>query len=31
MVGTIPVSWGAEDLDVPTFQRRNAVIDNGRE
>jgi len=31
MVGTIPVFWESEDLDFPTFQRRNAVIDNGRQ
>lgn len=24
------VKWGNEDLDIPTFKRRNVVIDNGK-
>lgn len=24
------VKWGNDDLDVPTFKRRNITIDNGK-
>jgi len=30
MERTAPVMWNNEDLDEPTFKRRNAVIDDGR-
>ena len=30
MERTTPVMWNNEDLDEPTFKRRNAVIDDGR-
>ena len=30
MERTTPVIWNNEDLDEPTFKRRNAVIDDGR-
>lgn len=30
MENTTPVIWNGEDLDIPTFQRRNTVLDNGK-
>ncbi len=30
MEKTAPVFWGNEDLDIPTYARRNAMIDNGK-
>ena len=30
MERTTPVMWNNEDLDEPTFKRRNAVVDDGR-
>ena len=30
MERTTPVMWNNEDLDEPTFKRRNVVIDDGR-
>ena len=30
MERTTPVMWNNEDLDEPTFKRRNLVIDDGR-
>ena len=30
MEKTMPVLWNGEDLDIPTFKRRNAAVDNGK-
>ena len=30
MENTTPVIWNGEDLDIPTFKRRNTVLDNGK-
>ncbi|MCQ2377748.1 MAG: hypothetical protein MJ016_00865 [Victivallaceae bacterium] len=30
MEGTLPVMWNSEDLDVPTYKRRNLVIIGGK-
>ena len=30
MENTTPVIWNCEDLDIPTFKRRNTVLDNGK-
>ncbi len=30
MEKTAPVFWENEDLDIPTFKRRNATVDNGK-
>ena len=31
MEKTTPVRWNGEELDVPTFQRRNLTIDTGKQ